>query len=97
MASSYASGFSSASAASLANSDIMRNRSFANQMTVTNAKQQRPNYFLNTSNGIQASNPNTLRDMGGLRNCEYHVADNIDEIQKVTWRDLVADDQALEQ
>ena len=96
MASSYASGFTSASATSLANSDIVRNRSFANQMTVTKGKQQRPNYFLNTSNGIQASNPNTLRDMGGVRNCEYHVDDEIDDIQKVTWRDLVADDHALE-
>ena len=53
MASSYASGFTSASATSLANSDIVRNRSFANQMTVTKGKQQRPNYFLNTSNGMR--------------------------------------------
>ena len=60
-----------------ANTDIMRNRAFANHTTMTNVTKHRPKplYFFNTSNGLQACNPNSLRDMGATRNAEYYIED----------------------
>jgi len=97
MESTIASGFSAGSArSSNTNNDITRQRSFANQMTVTNLKGHKPNYFVNTSNGLQASNPNTIRDMGATRNCEYRLSEPLDAARNVTWRDLAARDLEID-
>lgn len=58
----------------------MRNRAFANQATVTSVTKNKPKalYYFNSSNGLQASNPNTLRDMGAARNAEYYITDAMD-------------------
>jgi len=97
LASSIASGFSGTSSASaLSNCDILRNRAFANQTSVTNLKNGKPNYFLSTSNGLVASNPNTLRDMGATRNCEYQLDNEADLARTVSWREIAAREQELE-
>ena len=63
----------------------MRNRIFANQDSVNKpllggktTGGGRPLYFVNSSVGLVPSNPNTLRDMGGTRNCEYHFEDKME-------------------
>ena len=66
------------SPASDVSDNILRNTTFANQMSVTDLKKRKPLYFLNTSNTFNASNPNTLRDMGPIRNCEYIIGDVTD-------------------
>ena len=75
----------------------MRNRAFANHTTMTNATKQRPKplYYFNSSNGAQACNPNSLRDMGATRNAEYKVGDQMDQIKNVTWIDLMRGDEEL--
>ena len=98
LADSFASGFSHVSKGSKAsNSDILRNRTFANQMTVTNLNRSKPLYFLNTSNGLVPSNPNTLRDMGGVRNCEYHLDQEAELARNITWKEIAERDQLLSQ
>lgn len=37
---------------------------------------------------MNASDPNTLRDMGGTRNCEYKIVDETDQAKNVKWKDL---------
>ena len=101
MASTFASGFGSQYSAGLSNSastDILRNRAFANHTTVTSVTKKRPKplYFFNSSNGLRACDPNTLRDMGATRNAEYHINDQMDGIKNVTWRDLMQGDEELD-
>ena len=100
MASTFASGFNSQHSALSNNSksDILRNRAFANHTTVTSVTKQRPKplYYFNSSNGLQASDPNTLRDMGATRNAEYYIADAMDQARNVTWKDLVRGDEELD-
>ena len=81
MSASLASGntlVSSATSKDSAN-DILRTRTFANQESVTSTNGKRPLYFVNSSNGLIPSNPNTLRDMGGPRNCVYNLTDGQEE------------------
>ena len=98
MANSFASGFSKASAQSQ-RSDILRNSAFANHATVTNGgTRKRPMYFVRDSTGFVASNPNSLRDMGPARNCEYRLDDDMHELgsnSQVTWRDIYRSDEKL--
>ena len=79
-------------------SDILRNRAFANHATMTNGTKHgpKPLYYLNSSNGLQASNPNTLRDMGASRNAEYYFADTMDQARNVSWKDLARGDEELD-
>ena len=56
-----------------------------------------PLYFVNSSNGIVPSDPNTLRDMGRVRNCVYQLDDATEEIARnVHWRDILAGDAEIE-
>jgi len=49
---------------------------------------------MNSSNGLIASNPNSIRDMGRVRNCLYTLDDQTDQFARnVTWKDLLAGDQ----
>lgn len=75
MASSLASGNTLDSVRSKDSSatNVLRNRAFANQESVTNNK--RPLYFVNSSNCLNPSNPNSIIDMGATRNCVYQVTD----------------------
>ena len=75
----------------------MRNRAFANHTTMTNATKNRPKplYYFTSSNGAQACNPNSLRDMGATRNAEYKIGDQMDQIKNVTWMDLMRGDEEL--
>ena len=57
-----------------------------------------PLYFMNSSNGLIASNPNSIRDMGKARNCIYTLDDETDQFARnVTWKDLIAGDEQLEE
>ena len=102
MASSLASGNTLDSTRSKADSanDVLRNRAFANQESVISNNGKRPLYFVNSSNGMIPSNPNTLMDMGGTRNCVYQVTDEDEQVneahQNVKWRNLIQTDQQLE-
>ena len=102
MASSLASGNTLDSTSSKVDSanDVLRNRAFANQESVISNNGKRPLYFVNSSNGMIPSNPNTLMDMGGPRNCVYHVTDEDEQVneahQNVKWRNLIQTDQQLE-
>ena len=91
MASTVASGFSNATSTS--QNTIVRNRAFANQESMmTNMKKpgRPPLYFVNSSNGLVASDPNTLRDMGTVRNCVYQLDDVTENVARnVTWRDIL--------
>lgn len=49
-------------------------------------------YYFNSSNGLIASNPNTLRDQGAARNCEYRYDDGQEVPRNITWRELIARD-----
>ena len=71
--------------------DIMRNRAFANHHTMTDQKNRRLAYYINTSSGNVASNPNTLRDQGKTRNAEYHIGDDMDahQAKNMTWKELL--------
>ena len=102
MASTFGSGFGSQySTGQQSNhstsNDIMRNRAFANHTTMTNATKNRPKplYYFTSSNGAQACNPNSLRDMGATRNAEYKIGDQMDQIKNVTWMDLMRGDEEL--
>mmetsp|Transcript_30875 Transcript_30875/g.40993 ORF Transcript_30875/g.40993 Transcript_30875/m.40993 type:complete len:80 (+) Transcript_30875:149-388(+) len=78
MASSFASGFTTATESS--NGTIMRNRAFNNQESMHGSSQKPgrlPMYYLNTSSGVQASDPNSMRDMGGVRNVIYQLDDPV--------------------
>lgn len=37
---------------------------------------------------MNVSDPNTLRDMGSTRNCEYKIFDDTDQAKSVKWKDL---------
>ena len=90
MASTFASGFTNESVTSAVSSNIMRNRSFANQTSVDGSRyKSKPMYFYKSSNGTQASDPNSLRDMGRARNCEYQVGDEMDRVRDVSWKELI--------
>ena len=93
MASSIGSNFSTASA----NKEIIRQRAFANQHSMqTNLKKpgRAPLYFVNSSNGLVPSDPNTLRDMGQVRNCVYSLEDATDNVARtVTWAELLQGDE----
>jgi len=53
---------------------------------------------MNSSNGLIASNPNSIRDMGKARNCIYTLDDETDQFARnVTWKDLIAGDEQLEE
>ena len=58
---------------------------------------KKPDYFVATSTGAIASNPNSLRDMGGTRNVPYQYADvtNDGHAQQVTWKDLASQEATL--
>jgi len=57
-----------------------------------------PLYFMNSSNGLIASNPNSIRDMGKARNCIYTLDDETDQFARnVTWKDLIAGDEKIEE
>ena len=59
---------------------------------------KRPLYFLNSSNGLNPSDPNSIRDMGKARNCVYTIDDETDQFARnVTWKDLIAGDEHLEE
>ena len=53
-------------------------------------------FFMATSNGLCLSNPNSIRDQGETRNCQYVVNDEIDLAKNVTWRDIVRTDRRIE-
>ena len=59
--------------------DVLRNRAFANQESVVSKNDKRPLYFVNSSNCLNPSNPNSIIDMGATRNCVYQVIDGGDE------------------
>ena len=93
------SGFSATSMQSASSNEIVRNRIFANQTSVMQNKPGvgKPLYFVNSSVGYVSSNPNTLRDMGGTRNCEYRFDDEFDrQAHGVSWRELAQNDEELE-
>lgn len=46
-------------------------------------------FFVNTSNGSQACDPNTLFNKGRVRNCEYKYSDKTMDVQGTTWKDLL--------
>ena len=101
MANSYGTGFGTQYSSGLSNSasnDILRNRAFANHTTVTSVTKNRPKplYYFNSSNGLRACDPNTLRDMGATRNAEYHIDDQMDQVRNVTWKDLMRGDEELD-
>ena len=97
MLKAQASGFSGHSTKSRkSNIDIMRQRSFTNQAAVTKGKLNKPFYFMSTSNGLMASNPNTIRDMGKPRNCQYMFLDTMDSVNDLKWRDIVKCDKQLD-
>lgn len=97
MADSHASGFTNASSASM-KSDILRNSAFANHATVTNMKRSKnPFYFVSNSSGFVPSDPNSLRDMGPTRNCEYNMDEDMNLAQKVTWRGIIDEDEQINQ
>ena len=51
---------------------IVRSKSYFNHVNkVKNPYLKKPDYFVATSTGAIASNPNSLRDMGGTRNVPY--------------------------
>ena len=59
---------------------------------------KRPLFFVNSSNGLVASDPNTLRDMGRVRNCVYKLdGDATDQAvdRNVKWSDLIQSDMEL--
>ena len=74
---------------------------FANQhsmMSNLNRDGKPPLYFFGTSNASNPSDPNSLKDMGGVRNCQYHFDDVTDELARdVTWKELNHGDVQLEQ
>ena len=80
---------------------MLRNRAFANQESMITDNPKKPLYFVNTSNGHVASDPNTLRDMGRVRNCVYQFdTDATDQIvpdRNVKWKDLIQGDKELKQ
>ena len=44
---------------------------------------------MTTSSAKIPSNPNSLRDRGGARNCEYQFTDPTDDFKTPTWRALL--------
>ena len=94
VANTITSGFSAATSSC----GIIRNRVVANQEAVANqtpsSKLKKALFFINTSNGNVPSNPNSLMDMGNVRNCEYKLNDLTEGIadRNVKWRDLLACD-----
>ena len=72
---------------------IVRSKSYFNHVnSVKNPYNKKPDYFVATSTGAVASNPNSLRDMGGPRNVPFYYADITDggQAQQVTWKDLAS-------
>ena len=65
---------------------------FANQnsmMSSINRDGRPPLYFFGTSTATNASDPNSLKDMGKVRNCTYHFDDVTDELARdITWKEL---------
>ena len=87
-----------ASNGSNTNHGIIRNKSYFNHVNpVKNTYAKKPDYFVATSTGAIASNPNSLRDMGGPRNVPYRYADVTDDGQagQVTWKDLASQEATL--
>jgi len=58
---------------------------------------KKPLYFINTGTGTVASNPNTMRDKGTVRNCEYEFRDNVtgNIARNITWREILEGDEKL--
>ena len=83
------------------NQDILRNRFCANQESMQGSMARPagrlPLYYVTTSSGIQASDPNTMRDMGKPRNAVYEMDDELTEkiARSVTWRQILEQDQEL--
>lgn len=66
-------------------------------MLASQGKLKKALFYINTSNGFIPSNPNSLRDMGGLRNCIYKLEDLTDNMARnVTWKDLLQGDEKLD-
>ena len=65
---------------------------FANQnsmMSNLNRDGRPPLYFFATSNATNPSDPNSLKDMGTVRNCQYHFDDLTDDLARdITWKEL---------
>ena len=95
MKDTIASGFSLST--DLSNTNIIRNRVLANQeYSLVNSKKpgRAPLYFVNTSNATRASDPNSIRDMGVIRNCEFKFDDvTSNTARNVTWRELMDTDE----
>jgi len=90
MANTLSSGFSAIS--DNTKNDIMRSKIFANQHSMLsnyNRDGRPPLYFFGTSNASNMSDPSSLRDMGTVRNCQYHFNDVTDQLARdVTWKEL---------
>ena len=69
--------------------EIVRERHFSNHSNRKDPYGKKPMYFVNTSNGKIASNPNSLKDLGGVRNCEYTYEDPTDDVKRATWAELL--------
>ena len=69
------------------------------QVSMARGAGHKPLYFVNTSSGVQASDPNSMRDMGRARNAVYDFDDPTTEqvARTVTWHDIVKHDQELGQ
>ena len=79
------------------NRDIIRNRNWNTQSNQVDPYNPKPVYFLTNSNEFTLGNPNSIRDAGPLRNCEYKVSDVTDYARTVKWKDLVENEKKLKQ
>ena len=98
MKDTIASGFSLST--DLSSNDIIRNRVLSANQENSLANNKKPGrvplYFVNTSNALRTSDPNTIRDMGGVRNCEYRFNDvTSNTARNVTWRELIDHDEQI--
>ena len=59
---------------------------------------RKPLYFINTGTGTVASNPNTMRNKGTVRNCTYEFNDKVTDnvARNITWKELLAGDDKLQ-
>ena len=56
----------------------------------------RPHYFLSNASHTNLSDPNSLRDMGKVRNCVYSFDDDIERIARnMTWEEVEENDRHL--
>ena len=98
MKDTIASGFSLST--DLSSNDIIRNRVLSanqeNSLVNTKKPGRVPLYFVNTSNALRTSDPNSIRDMGGIRNCEYRFNDvTASTARNITWKELIDNDEQI--